>query len=140
VCVCGILPLLDADGTQHSSIIPDVTSRVCFFFHLSSTLHPFLLTFVLLLFRVGWLPPGVQLYTHWALYSSSSSSVCVSPSSSSFFLSLSSISSFAHSFLLCLSVTCGVIYNSCVRPCLLHTHMEDDSFGPTLLSLFWFSK
>jgi hypothetical protein len=55
-------------------------------------------------------------------------------------LSLSSISSFAHSFLLCLSVTCGVIYNSCVRPCLLHTHMEDDSFGPTLLSLFWFSK
>lgn len=32
LCVCGILPLLDADGTQHSSIIPDVTSRVCFFF------------------------------------------------------------------------------------------------------------
>ena len=61
-----------------------------------------------------------QVYncTHRALYSSSS--VCVSSSSLFFFLSLS-IYSFVHSFLLCLSVTCGVIYNSCVRPSIQHT-------------------
>lgn len=146
LCVCGILPLLDADGTQHSSIIPDVTSRVCFF---SVSLLRFILFFYShSFFSYSELDGSRQVYncTHTGhfilllllLY------VSVHPLLL-FFVSLSlstpSLRLLISFFYVCLwraalyytTVAWGHVYCT-------HTHMEDDSFGPTLLSLFWFSK
>lgn len=146
LCVCGILPLLDADGTQHSSIIPDVTSRVCFF---SVSLLRFILFFYShSFFSYSELDGSRQVYncTHTGhfilllllLY------VSVHPLLL-FFVSLSlstpSLRLLISFFYVCLwraalyytTVAWGHVYCT-------HTHMEDDSFGLTLLSLFWFSK
>jgi hypothetical protein len=99
LCVCGILPLLDADGTQHSSIIPDVTSRVCFFFHLSSALHPFFFTHIRSSPIPSWMAPARCTTVHTLGTLFFFFFFCMCQSIFFFFFSLSLLHLFVCSFL-----------------------------------------
>jgi len=132
VAVCGILPLLDADGTQHSSIIPDVTSRV-FFFPLSFI---FFFTHIRSSLIPSWMAPArcTTVHTgHFILLL-----LYVSVHLLYFFFSLS-LHLFVCSFLSFMFVCDVRRYIQQLREAIYTAHMEDDSFCRTLLSLFWFS-